>query len=95
VEVQRHAFLTALEGGEWSASRSGRFTLRAKSPVYLLEYLDVRKQKVQEGNISRMNEIKNECIILVGMPQERTKCRWEDNIKMDRKELMCKGHGLY
>jgi hypothetical protein len=33
VEVQRHAFLTsALGGGEWSASRLGRFTPREGTP---------------------------------------------------------------
>jgi hypothetical protein len=33
VEVQFHAFLTsALDGGEWSASRLGRFTLREIVP---------------------------------------------------------------
>jgi hypothetical protein len=33
VEVQLHAFLTsALDGGEWSASRPGRFTPREKAP---------------------------------------------------------------
>jgi hypothetical protein len=32
VEVELHAFLTAaLDGGEWSASRSGRFTPREKA----------------------------------------------------------------
>jgi hypothetical protein len=33
VEVQLHAFLTlALNGGEWSASRPGRFTPRERAP---------------------------------------------------------------
>jgi hypothetical protein len=33
LEVQFHAFLTsALDGGEWSASRPGRFTLRERAP---------------------------------------------------------------
>jgi hypothetical protein len=33
VEVQLHAFLTsALDGGEWSASRSDRFTPRERAP---------------------------------------------------------------
>jgi len=33
VEVQRHAFLTStLEGGEWTASRPGRFTSGEKAP---------------------------------------------------------------
>jgi hypothetical protein len=34
VKVQRHAFLTsALDGGEWLASRPGRFTLRERAPA--------------------------------------------------------------
>jgi hypothetical protein len=33
VEVYLHAFLnSALDGGEWSASRPGRFTLRERAP---------------------------------------------------------------
>jgi hypothetical protein len=33
VEVQLHQFLTsALDGGEWSASRPGRFSLRERNP---------------------------------------------------------------
>jgi hypothetical protein len=33
VEVQLHAFLTSeLDGGEWSASRPGRFTPRERAP---------------------------------------------------------------
>jgi hypothetical protein len=33
VEVELHAFLTsALYGGEWSASRTGRFTPRESTP---------------------------------------------------------------
>jgi len=33
MEVCVHAFLTlALDGGEWSASRPGRFILRGKTP---------------------------------------------------------------
>jgi hypothetical protein len=38
VEVQLYAFLTsALDGGEWSASRPGRFTPQGKSPSYPLD----------------------------------------------------------
>jgi hypothetical protein len=33
-----HVFLTsALEGGEWSASRSGRFTAADRAPLYPLD----------------------------------------------------------
>jgi hypothetical protein len=33
MEVWHHAFLTStLDGGEWSASRPGRFTRREKAP---------------------------------------------------------------
>jgi hypothetical protein len=33
VEIYLHAFLTsALDGGEWSASRPGRFTRRERAP---------------------------------------------------------------
>jgi hypothetical protein len=40
VDVQIHIFLTsALAGGEWSASRTGRFTPGGKSPRYPLDRL--------------------------------------------------------
>jgi hypothetical protein len=32
-----HSLTSALVGGEWSASRSGRFTLQGKSPLYPLD----------------------------------------------------------
>jgi hypothetical protein len=33
VKVELHAFLTSeLDGGEWSASRSGHFTLKERAP---------------------------------------------------------------
>jgi hypothetical protein len=36
--VYFHTFLTSLlDGGEWSASRPGRFTLQGKSPWYQLD----------------------------------------------------------
>jgi hypothetical protein len=36
--IAPHAFLTsALDGGEWSASRPGRFTPQGKSPRYPLD----------------------------------------------------------
>jgi hypothetical protein len=38
VDVYIHIFLTsAVAGGEWSASRPGRFTPRGKSPQYPLD----------------------------------------------------------
>jgi hypothetical protein len=32
-----HSLTSALDGGEWSASRPGRFTLQGKSPWYPLD----------------------------------------------------------
>jgi hypothetical protein len=38
VDLERHVFLTsALDGGEWSASRPGRFTRGEKSTPYSLD----------------------------------------------------------
>jgi hypothetical protein len=34
-EVQRHSSTSVLDGGEWLASLSGRFTPREKVPIYL------------------------------------------------------------
>jgi hypothetical protein len=46
VEVYRHAFLTkALDGGEWSPLRPGRFIPRKKKPVHI----DYRQDGPQSG----------------------------------------------
>jgi len=37
MEVQLHALTSALDGGEWLASRPGHFTPWGKSPLYPLE----------------------------------------------------------
>jgi hypothetical protein len=38
MEVQLQSFLTsAIDGGEWSASRTSRFTPRGKNPLYPLD----------------------------------------------------------
>jgi hypothetical protein len=44
------------------------------------------------GHVARMREERGVCRILVGRPEgkrplERPKCRWEDNIKMDLREI--------
>jgi hypothetical protein len=48
VEVQLHAFLTsALDGGEWSASRPGRFTPVERAPGKKTDYSVKQKIKVR------------------------------------------------
>jgi hypothetical protein len=40
------------------------------------------------GHVARMREKRNEYIILVGKPEgKRPRCRWEDIIKMDPREI--------
>jgi hypothetical protein len=48
------------------------------------------------GNAARMREKLNEYRVLVGKPEgkrplERPRCRWEDNIKMDLREIEWRG----
>ena len=46
-EVRLHAFLSsALHGGEWSASRPGRFTPGKKTPVHIQEVAGVAPETV-------------------------------------------------
>jgi len=45
-------------------------------------------------HVARMGEMKNENRILVGKPEGKRplggrRCRWEDNIKMDHREVGC------
>jgi hypothetical protein len=44
------------------------------------------------GHVARMGEVRGAYIILIGRPEGRrplgrTRCRWEDNIKMDLREI--------
>jgi hypothetical protein len=44
------------------------------------------------GHIARVGEMRNACNILVGKPEGqrplgRPRCRWEDNIRMDLREM--------
>jgi hypothetical protein len=44
------------------------------------------------GHVARMGEKRNACRILVGKPEGkrplgRPRCRWEDNIRMDLREI--------
>jgi hypothetical protein len=48
------------------------------------------------GHVARMGEKKNACRILVGKPErkkplERPRRRWEDNIKMNLRDIECGG----
>jgi hypothetical protein len=48
------------------------------------------------GYVAHMGEMRNENNILVGKPEgkrpvRRTRCRWEDNIRMDLREIEWKG----
>jgi hypothetical protein len=55
VDAYIHIFLTsALVGGEWSASRPGRFTPRGKSPRYPLD----RKLDGPQSRSGRHGEVK-------------------------------------
>jgi hypothetical protein len=56
VEVELHAFFTsALDGGEWSASRPDRFTSLGKSPWHPLD----RRLRGLQNRFGRGGEEKN------------------------------------
>ena len=49
--------------------------------------------------VARMKQSRNAYRVLVGKPEgkrllERPRCRWEDNIKMDLREVGCDPRGL-
>jgi len=51
------------------------------------------------GYVARMGERRGAYRVLMGKPEGkrplgRPRRRWEDNIKMDRQEVGCGGHGL-
>jgi hypothetical protein len=51
------------------------------------------------GHVARMGERRDACRALVGKPEEmrplgRPRRRWEDNIKIDLREVGWGGHGL-
>ena len=51
------------------------------------------------GHVARTGEIRGVCRVLMGEPEgkrqlERSRPRWQDNIKMDLQEVGCGGHRL-
>jgi hypothetical protein len=51
------------------------------------------------GHVARTGEGRGVSRVLVGKPEgkrplRRSRCRWEDNIKMDVQEVGCGGYGL-
>jgi hypothetical protein len=61
----------------------------------IIRQIKSRKMK-WAGHVAHMGEERNVCRILVGKPKgkrplERTRCRWEDVIKMDLREIGCWG----
>jgi len=51
------------------------------------------------GHVEHMGERRGIYRVLVGKPEGKrtlgsSRCRWEDNIKMDLQEVRCGGHGL-
>ena len=63
--------------------------------IYIVQVIKSRKMR-WAGHVARMGEGKYVYMILVGKPEEkrplgRSRCRWENNIKMDLQEVRCGG----
>jgi hypothetical protein len=55
-----------------------------------------KSRRMRFGYVACMGALKNACTIVVRQserkrPLGRLRCRWEDNIKMDKKEIWCEG----
>ena len=80
--------------GEWRKLRNEELNdLYSSSDVARL--LKSRRMK-WAGHVARMGEKRGIYRVLVGKPEgkrplERTRCRWEDTIKMDLQEKGCGG----
>jgi hypothetical protein len=56
----------------------------------------IKSMKMRAGHVAHMGEKTNACKILVGKPEGkrplgRPRHRWEDNIKMEHREIGCGG----
>jgi hypothetical protein len=72
--------------GEWRKLHNEELHDFYSSPS-MLRIMKSRRMR-WAGHVTRMEEKRNACRLLVGKPEEkrplgRQKCRWVDNIKMD------------
>jgi hypothetical protein len=76
--------------GEWRKLQNGELHNLYSSPDIIRQIKSRRMRWV--GHVAHMGEGRNVYRVLVGKPQgkrplERPRCRWEDGIKMDLREI--------
>jgi len=76
--------------GGWRRLRIEELHNLYPSP-YIIMVIKLRRMRLA-GHVACMGEVRNACNILVGRPEEKksleiSKRRWEDNIKMDSREI--------
>jgi hypothetical protein len=76
--------------GEWRKTHNGELHNLYSSPDIIRQI----KSRIMRwaGHVARMGEGRNMYRVLVGKPEgktplERPRCRWQDRIKMDLKEI--------
>jgi hypothetical protein len=80
--------------GEWKKVHSGELHTLYSTPDITRQIKSRRMRWV--GHMARMGERRNVYRVLVGKPEgkrlpERPRCRWEDRIKMDIREISLGG----
>jgi hypothetical protein len=79
---------------KWRKLHNEKFNDLYSSP-YIARVIKSRKMR-WAGHVARMKEKRGVCRVLVEKPEgkkplERSSCRWENNIKMDLREVGCGG----
>ncbi|KAJ4429695.1 hypothetical protein ANN_21896 [Periplaneta americana] len=76
--------------GEWRKLHNTELHALYSSPDIIR---NIKSRRLRwAGHVARMDESRNACRVLVGRPEGkrplgRPRCRWEDNIKMDLREV--------
>jgi hypothetical protein len=83
--------------GEWRKMHNGEFHNLYSSPD-IIRQIKSRRMRLA-GHVARMGKGRNVYRVLVGKhegnrPLERPRRRWEDGIKMDRREIGWVGCGV-
>ena len=78
--------------GEWRKLHNAERHALYSSPN-IIRNLKLRRLR-WAGHVARMEQFRNAYGVLVGKPESkkplgRPRCRWEDNIKMDLREVGC------
>ena len=78
--------------GEWKKLHNAELHALYSSPNIIR---DLKSRRLRwAGHVARMEHFRNACRVLVGKPQSkrtlgRPRRRWEDNIKIDLREVGC------